>query len=93
MLAMGPMMIVQDASTAVMLRLFDGHLQPNVPKWGYQMDNDPTAMAQKIDAAAGNGIDHFLFDWYWYNETDGLFQDGALEQGFLQAKNNNIDTP
>jgi hypothetical protein len=53
------------------------------------MDNDPTAMAQKIDAAAGNGIDHFLFDWYWYNETDGLFQDGALEQGFLQAKNNN----
>ena len=43
---------------------FPGHLQPNVPLWGYEMDNDPTVMAKKIDAAADHGIDHFLFDWY-----------------------------
>eukprot|EP01049_Picozoa_sp_SAG25_P003132 SAG25_NODE_175_length_12811_cov_5.011721_11_plen_137_part_00 len=48
---------------------FPGHQQPNVPLWGYQMDNDPAVMAQKIDAAADHGVDHFLFDWYWYNET------------------------
>jgi hypothetical protein len=24
---------------------------------------------------------------YWYNETGGLFQDSALEQGFLKAPN------
>ena len=31
---------------------FPEHLQPNVPLWGYEMDNDPTVMAKKIDAAA-----------------------------------------
>ena len=71
---------------------FPGHMQPNVPLWGYEMDNDPTVMAKKIDAAADHGIDHFLFDWYWYNETStngqpGLFQDSALEDGFLAAPN------
>ena len=44
-------------------------------------------MAKKIDAAADNGVDHFIFDWYWYNETGGTFQDGALEDGFLKAPN------
>ena len=73
---------------------FPGHLQPNVPLWGYEMDNDPTVMAKKIDAAADHGVDHFLFDWYWYNETStngqpGLFQDSALEEGFLEAPNRN----
>jgi hypothetical protein len=42
---------------------FPGHLQPNVPAWGYEMDNDPAVMAKKIDAAADNGVDHFIFDW------------------------------
>ena len=50
------------------------------------MDNDPAVMAQKIDAAADNGVDHFIFDWYWYNETGGLFQDAALEEGFLRVR-------
>ena len=51
------------------------------------MDNDPKVMVKKIDAAADNGVDHFIFDWYWYNETGGVFQDGALEDGFLKAPN------
>jgi hypothetical protein len=38
-------------------------MQPNVPLWGEQPDNDPVVMSQKIDAASSNGVDHFLFDW------------------------------
>jgi len=73
---------------------FPGHQQPNVPLWGYEMDSDPAVMAKKIDAAADHGVDHFIFDWYWYNETStngkpGLFQDSALEEGFLKAPNRN----
>ena len=79
---------------------FDGHHQPKVPLWGYTNENDPVAMAQKIDAAANHGIDAFIFDWYYYDEDDsGLaghpntwdgnkYLHKALEEGFLQAKNN-----
>ncbi len=64
---------------------FEGHLQPNVPAWGYTDESDPVAMAQKIDAAADNGIDAFIFDWYYYN--DGPFLNRALDNGFLKASN------
>lgn len=63
---------------------FPGHHQPNVPLWGYTDESDPQAMAQKIDAAADNGIDAFIFDWYDY---DGPFLESALDKGFLRAKN------
>jgi len=65
---------------------FTGHQQPKVPLWGYTDEADPAQMAQKIAAAASHGIDAFIFDWYYYN--DGLFLGRALEEGFLQAKNN-----
>ena len=42
---------------------FNGHQQPKVPMWGYTNENDPLVMAQKIDAAADNGINAFIFDW------------------------------
>jgi hypothetical protein len=57
-------------------------------------------MVHKIDAATANGIDMFLFDWYWYaSPVDPTLQDlqgpgggpflaGALENGFLKAPNN-----
>ena len=64
---------------------FPGHVQPNVPQWGYTDESDPKAMAQKIDAAADHGIDAFIFDWYWYD--DGPFLQRGLENGFLKAKN------
>ena len=79
---------------------FNGHQQPKVPMWGYTNENDPVAMAQKIDAAADHGIDAFIFDWYYYDKDDsGLaghpnswdgnkFLYKALEEGFLQAENN-----
>ncbi|HDI51756.1 MAG TPA: hypothetical protein ENF45_03905 [Bacteroidetes bacterium] len=66
---------------------FEGHNQPKVPLWGYTDESDPTAMAKKIDAAADNGIDVFIFDWYWYNNAP--FLEGGLEKGFLKAPNNN----
>jgi hypothetical protein len=80
---------------------FNGHQQPKVPMWGYTNENDPVAMAQKIDAAADNGIDAFIFDWYYYDPGSNLLVDQnnnhwdgqkylskALEDGFLNATNN-----
>jgi hypothetical protein len=47
-------------------------------------------MEKKIDAAADHRIDHFIFDWYHYE--DGPFLERCLEQGFLKARNvNRID--
>ena len=65
---------------------FLGHVQPNVPLWGYTDESDPQVMAQKIDAAADHGIDAFIFDWYWYD--DGPFLQRALDDGLLKAPNN-----
>ena len=65
---------------------FEGHQQPNVPAWGYTNEADPKAMAQKIDAAADHGIDAFIFDWHWFN--DGPFLEKGLDEGFLNAPNN-----
>lgn len=65
---------------------FEGAYQPRVPAWGYTDESDPRQMAQKIDAAADNGIDAFIFDWYYYD--DGPFLERALEKGFMKAPNN-----
>jgi hypothetical protein len=64
---------------------FAGQDQPKVPLWGYGDESDPLVFAKKIDAAADNGIDAFIFDWYYYN--DGPFLDAALDKGYLQAPN------
>lgn len=81
---------------------FEGHLQPKVPAWGFENENDPAVMARKIEAAASHGIDAFIFDWYFFDPqpeaskaTGDTPWDGqkylsrALEQGFLKAPNNN----
>ncbi len=65
---------------------FPGHEQPKVPLWGYADESDPKVMARKISAAADNGIDAFIFDWYYYN--DGPFLDLPIDRGFLKAENN-----
>ena len=65
---------------------FPGHRQPLVPSWGYTDEADPSVMARKIDAAAGHGIDFFVFDWYHYD--DGPFLERGLDEGFLKAPNN-----
>lgn len=65
---------------------FPGHAQPKVPLWGHEDEADPDVMAKKIAAAAHHGLNHFLFDWYWYD--DGPFLNRALDEGFLNAPNN-----
>jgi hypothetical protein len=73
---------------------FPGHLQPKVPEWGYENENDPVVMSRKVDAAADHGIDAFIFDWYYYDAQKPQYGwDGskylymALEDGFLKAPN------
>jgi hypothetical protein len=65
---------------------FAGHYQPRIPQWGYEDEADPAVFARKIDAAADHGVTSFLFDWYYYN--DGPFLQRGLEEGYLNAPNN-----
>ena len=68
---------------------FVGHRQPRKPLWGYFDDSDPEIAALQIDAAAGHGIDAFIFDWGW-SADDGFGGHGnnlALERGFMKAAN------
>lgn len=64
---------------------FPGHEQPKIPLWGYTDESDPKVMAKKIDAAADNGVDAFIFDWYYYD--DGPFLNNCLDRGYLRAAN------
>ena len=64
---------------------FPGHVQPKKPAWGYLDESDPKVFAQKIAAASGHGLTHFIFDWYFYN--DGPFLNRALENGYQKAEN------
>jgi len=66
---------------------FPGHVQPKVPLWGYVDESDPTVMAKKIDVAADNGVDAFIFDWYYFD--DGPFLNRCLDLGYLKAPNKN----
>lgn len=65
---------------------FDGHYQPRRPYWGYEPDNDPKVVEKWINAATDNGVNVFVYDWYWYN--GGPFLESALNDGFLGAVNN-----
>jgi hypothetical protein len=65
---------------------FDGHYQPRLPLWGYEMDNDPAVAEKWIDVAVDHGVNVFVYDWYWFD--GGPFLESALNDGFLKAKNN-----
>lgn len=65
---------------------FEGHYQPKIPLWGYELDNDPNVMEKWIEAATDHGINTFIFDWYWFN--NGPFLESSLNDGFLKARNN-----
>lgn len=97
----GPVFSSEWATLKAAKPQFNGHQQPKVPMWGYTNENDSQVMAQKIDAAADNGIDAFIFDWYYYDPGSNLLADPtpthwdgqkylstALENGFLNATNN-----
>ncbi len=63
-----------------------GHKQPIEPLWGYENEANPVAVARKIDAALAAGVNVFIYDWYWYGGRP--FLEGALNDGFLNAPNN-----
>jgi len=65
---------------------FEGHYQPRIPLWGYEMGDNPEAMEKKIDAAADHGVDAFIFDWYWFDGKP--FLEETVNNGFLKADNN-----
>lgn len=64
---------------------FEGHYQPKLPLWGYEMDDDPKVMEKWIEAATDHGVNVFIFDWYWFDGKP--FLENALNNGFLQAAN------
>jgi hypothetical protein len=65
---------------------FEGHYQPKVPLWGYEMDDDPEVFEKWINTATDHGVNVFIFDWYWFD--GGPFLESTLNKGFLKAKNN-----
>ena len=42
--------------------------------------------AVALDAAAGHGVNVFVFGWYWFD--GGAFLEISLNNGFLKAGNN-----
>jgi hypothetical protein len=65
---------------------FKGHYQPLRPSWGCFDESNPEWSHREIDLAADNGIDVFMFDWYWYSGV--RLMEEALERGFLKSPNN-----
>ncbi|MDR2920040.1 MAG: glycoside hydrolase family 99-like domain-containing protein [Tannerella sp.] len=65
---------------------FEGHYQPRLPLYGYEMDNNPVTIEKWIDMAVEHGVNIFVYDWYWFD--GGPFLESALNDGFLKAKNN-----
>jgi hypothetical protein len=65
---------------------FEGHYQPRLPYWGYELDNDPKVVERWIDTALEYGVNTFVYDWYWFDGKP--FLEGALNDGFLKAPNN-----
>ena len=65
---------------------FEGHQQPKQPLWGYEHDDDPAVVERWIDTALKYGVNTFIYDWYWFMNSPYL--EGAVNDGFLKARNN-----
>lgn len=65
---------------------FDGHYQPKLPLWGYELDDDPLVVEKWINTALEHGVNTFVYDWYWFKGYPYL--EGALNDGFLKAPSN-----
>lgn len=64
---------------------FGGHAQPKQSSWGAFDEADPRSAARELALAADHGIDGFVFNHYWYDGQP--FLNGALDEGFLKARN------
>lgn len=64
------------------------------PVWGWR-DDDIRIMERQIDLAAKNGIDFFVFCWYWKRDRNGNVSDAQVKalphhtsmKLFMQARN------
>ena len=65
---------------------FEGHYQPRLPYWGYELDNDPMVVEKWINTALEYGVNTFVYDWYWFDGKP--FLESALNDGFLKAPSN-----
>lgn len=65
---------------------FPGHEWPRKPLMGYVNEANPDVMEMEIELAAKHGVNVFIYDWYWYDRRPFLEQ--CLNNGYLQAKNN-----
>lgn len=65
---------------------FEGHYQPKLPLWGYEMDDDPVVVEKWINTALKYGVNTFVYDWYWFDHYPYL--ESALDKGFLGAPSN-----
>ncbi len=66
--------------------MFPGHRQPKRPYLNYPDCSNPADVAMEIDLASENGVDVFLYCWYWYSGVKNMEE--AIEKGFLKAPNN-----
>jgi len=48
---------------------FPGHDMPRIPLLGYQDEADPAIMKEHVELARKHGINVFIMDWYWYENT------------------------
>ncbi len=62
---------------------FDGHDQPRIPLLGYQDEADPAVMRQHVELAMAHGVNVFIVDWYWY-ENSPCFE-RQLNEGLIPA--------
>lgn len=65
---------------------FEGHQQPRGPLLGELDESKPATWEKYNQLAKQHGIDVLIWDWYWYDDQPALHE--ALENGFLQASNN-----
>lgn len=66
----------------------EGYVWNRKPLWGYVNEADPTVMEMQINEAYKHGVNVFIYDWYWYD--DRPFLENCLNDGYLQAKNNDL---
>ena len=48
---------------------FPGHDMPRIPLLGFQDEADPAVMRQHVELAKQHGINVFIMDWYWYENS------------------------
>ncbi|MDR0429392.1 MAG: glycoside hydrolase family 99-like domain-containing protein [Tannerellaceae bacterium] len=64
---------------------FQGHQQPRGPLLGELDESLPSTWEKYNRLSKENGIDVYIWDWYWYNGQPALHE--ALECGFLRSSN------